>query len=145
MTEIVQGSLRMLGDRILLKPLEWDASKTVVAIRHGRPVRGEVIAVGPGCYPNRYQSGKRDGKDFRKSYATKAFRPTEVKPGDIVELGGLNIFDGQGYIYQEVVISNELHLICSEKDVAVVRDDLVSPTRLQHALERWQWPASGAG
>lgn len=124
MTEIITGSLRMMGDRILLKPLEWDASKTIIAIRHGRAVRGEVIAVGPGTYPKRYRSGKRDGKDFRKSYETKAFRPTEVKPGDIVELGGLNIFDGKGYIYQEVTIANELYLICQEADVAVVRDDL---------------------
>lgn len=124
MTEIVTGSLRMMGDRILLKPLEWDASKTIIAIRHGRPVRGEVIAVGPGAYPKRYRSGKRDGKDFRKSYETKTFRPTEVKPGDIVELGGLSTFDGAGYIFQEVLIGNEVHLICQEADVAVVRDDL---------------------
>lgn len=131
MTEIVQGTLRMLGDRILLKPLDWDASRTIIAIRHGRPVRGEVIAVGPGCYPNRYRTGKKDGKDYRKSYATKGFRPTEVKPGDIIELGGLNIFDGQGYIYQEVVIGTETHLIVSEKDVAGVRDDVTPQKRSQ--------------
>lgn len=124
MTEIVHGTLRMMGDRILLRPLDWDASKTIIAIRHGRPVRGEVVAVGPGCYPNRYKTGQKDGKDYRKSYATKGFRPTEVKPGDIVELGGLNVFDGKGYMYQEVVVGTELHLIVSEKDVACVRDDV---------------------
>lgn len=125
MTEIVNGSLRMLGDRILLKPLDWDASKTIIAIRHGRPVRGEVKAVGPGCYPNRYRTGSKDGKDWRKSYATKHFRPTDVKVGDIVELGGLNVFDGKGYIpLLEVMIGTEPHIICSEKDVAIVRDDL---------------------
>lgn len=137
MTEIVTGSLRMLGDRILLKPLDWDASKTIIAIRHGRPVRGEVKAIGPGCYPNRYQSGKRDGKDFRKSYATKAFRPTEVKVGDIVELGGLNVFDGKGYIpLLEVMVGTELHIICSEKDVACVRDDLRIRTPMPDASWR---------
>jgi len=125
MTEIVKGSLRMLGDRILVKPMEWDASRVIHAIRYGRPVRGRVVAVGPGCYPNRYRTGKRDGKPWRKSYATKIFIPTEVKPGDIVEVGGLNVFDGKGYFpLWEGLIDNELHLIYSEKDVAIVRDDL---------------------
>lgn len=131
MTEIVNGSLRMLGDRILLKPLDWNGesvhgSGSMIHVeRHGRPLRGEVKAVGPGCYPNRYRTGTQDGKDWRKSYATKHFRPTEVKIGDIVELGGLNVFDGKGYIpLLEVMIGTELHIICSEKDVAIVRDDM---------------------
>lgn len=138
MTDIVNGSLRMLGDRILLKPLDWNGESVhgegsmIHVERRGRPVRGEVMAVGPGCYPNRYKSGTKDGKDFRKSYATKAFRPTEVKIGDIVELGGLNVFDGKGYIYQEVMIGTELHLICSEKDVACVRDDEM-PVHFSHS------------
>ncbi len=123
MTEIVQGSLRMLGDRILLKPLDWEASKVIHAIRHGRPVRGEVIAVGPGKWVKRYVSGKRDGKDFRKSYETNVFLKTEVKPGDIVNIGGLNIFDGQGYMsLLEVVVGSETLLIFQEADVCVVEE-----------------------
>jgi co-chaperonin GroES (HSP10) len=121
MTEIVNGTLRMTGDRILLKPLDWDASKTVIAIRHGRPVRGEVVAVGPGHNPLKYKAnamGRKGLIDY-----SKHFRPTEVKPGDIVELGGLNQFDGQGYQFPEVVLNGVTHIICSERDVCIVRDD----------------------
>lgn len=125
MTEIINGQLRMLGDRILLKPLDWDASKTIIAIRHGRPVRGLVVAAGPGEWATRIVTGKRDGKDFRKRYETRVFVKTEVKPGDIVELGGLNVFDGKGYIpLLEVMVGTEAHIIYREKDVAIVRDDL---------------------
>lgn len=120
MTEIVNGSLRMMGDRILLKPLDWKGSDVIVAIRHGRPVRGEVVAIGPGKWVKRYVSGKRDGKDFRRSYETKVFLKTELKPGDIVNLGGLATFDGAGYIFQEVVVGTETMLMCQEADVAVV-------------------------
>lgn len=122
MTEIVNGTLRLLGDRILFRPLEWDASKIVIAIRHGRPVRGEVIAVGPGIHPVSKRTKLGDGRqriDF-----SKRFRPTEVKPGEIVELGGLNIFDGKGYQFTEVIYNGELCLICAERDIAGVRDDL---------------------
>lgn len=118
MTELVNGTLRMIGDRILVKPLDWDASKSIIAIRHGRPVRGEVIAVGPGENPKKYKDGRS-----KFDYA-KRFVRTEVKPGDIVELGGLNIFDGLGYAFSEVLIGTEFHIICNEKDVAIVRDDL---------------------
>lgn len=122
MTEIVNGTLRMMGDRILVKPMDWDTHTQVIAIRHGRPVRGKVIAVGPGANPKKYKAGPK-GPKSRMDYSNH-FQPTEVKPGDIVELGGLNVFDGLGYQFTDVLYNNEMHLICSEKDVCVVRDDL---------------------
>jgi len=122
MTEIVNGQLRMMGDRILLKPLEWDASKIIIAIRHGRAVRGEVVAVGPGCHPKKYKPGPKGPRSLM-DYA-KRFQPTELKPGDIVELGGLNVFDGKGYMFPEVMVGTERHIIVQEADVAIVRDDL---------------------
>jgi co-chaperonin GroES (HSP10) len=121
-TPLVTGSLRMMGDRILLKPLEWDASKIIIAVRHGRAVRGEVIAVGPGCYPKKYKAGPKGPRSLMDY--SKRFQRTELKPGDIVELGGLNVFDGQGYMFPEVLIGTERHIIVQEADVAVVRDDL---------------------
>lgn len=122
MAEIINGTLRMLSDRLLLKPLDWDASKTIIAIRYGRPVRGEVIAVGPGHHPIKYKpnaQGKRGLMDY-----SKRFQRTEVKPGDIVELGGLNQYDGKGYQFTEVIYNGVPHLICQERDVCIVRDDL---------------------
>lgn len=122
MTEVVNGSLRMMGDRILVKPLAWEPSKILEVVRHGRPLRGEVIAVGPGMNPLKYKAnamGKRGLMDY-----SKHFRRTEVKPGDVVELGGLNQFDGAGYSFAEVVVNGVTHIICSERDVCIVRDDL---------------------
>lgn len=80
------------------------------------------MAVGPGSNPIKYKDGPK-GKRSLMDYS-KHFQHTELKPGDIVELGGLNIFDGKGYSFTEVLIGTELHLICSENDVAIVRDDL---------------------
>lgn len=114
MTEIINGTLRPLGDRIVLKPLEWKPSEIVDVIRHGRPLRGEVVAIGPGCNPKRYAPDRSSFKYMKR------FQPTVVKPGDVVELGGLSTFDGIGYQFEEVVIGTEVHLICTEKDVAGV-------------------------
>lgn len=50
------------------------------------------------------------------------FIRTEVKPGDIVELGGLNVYDGQGYNFPEVVIGTETFLIAQEQDVCFISE-----------------------
>lgn len=127
MTEIVNGTLRMTGDRILLKPLDWQGEAVhgdgarLHVVRSGRALRGVVVAVGPGHNPLKYKPnamGKKGLMDY-----SKHFRPTEVKPGDIVELGGLNQFDGLGYQFIEILYNGEKHLICQERDVALVRDD----------------------
>lgn len=120
MAEVITGNLRMRGDRILLKPLQWDTATTVVAIRHGRPVRGEVIAVGPGIHPVSKRTNTNDGR--RRVDFSKRFQPTEVQPGDVVELGGLNIFDGHGYDFPEVIVNGEKHIIVTERDVCGIRD-----------------------
>lgn len=117
-TEVVTGTIRPLGDRIIVKPLEWRPSEVVEVVRHGRPLRGQVVAVGPGAYPKKY---RKDSNGNRASFKySRHFRPTEVKPGDIVELGGLNIFDGRGYEFAEILIGTEKHLVCSEQDVCLV-------------------------
>lgn len=120
MTETINGTLRMLGDRLLLKPLDWDASKTIIAIRHGRPVRGEVVAVGPGHHPVSKRTNLADGR--RRIDFSKRFRPTEVKPGDVVELGGLNAYEGAGYNFPQITIGTETFIIVQEQDVVGVRE-----------------------
>ena len=111
--------IKPLRDTIFLRPLEWDASKIVIAIRSGEPVRGEVVAVGPGRYQWRRIKGNANKPDM--AYETNAFLPTEVKVGDIVELGGLNIFDGQGYKFQSVTYGTERLLIVTERDICGIR------------------------
>lgn len=125
--EVVNGRMRMTGDRLLIKPLEWnehgDVSKIIAVERRGNVLRGRVVSVGPGIYPTSRRVRSSDGRSTRVDYS-KRFRPTEVKPGDIVELGGLNQFDGKGYNFPTVIYNGERHLIVTERDVALVRDDL---------------------
>ncbi len=40
--------------------------------------------------------------------------------GDVVELGGLNIFDGKGYEFPPVMVGLESMLIATERDVVGV-------------------------
>lgn len=114
---LAQGErIRPLRDYILVKPLEWKPSEILTVIRYGRPLRGVVKACGPGTKRKIYHRDEKGQKiGFRYS---KHFQPTEVKPGDIVELGGLNIFDGLGYQFPEILIDNEPHLMIQEADVA---------------------------
>lgn len=124
MTEIVNGTLRLLSDRILFKPLNWQGEEVhgqgarLHVVRSGRTLRGVVVAVGKGHHPICRRTNQKDGR--RKVEYSRHFRPTEVKPGDIVELGGLNVFDGAGYQFVEILYNGEKHLICQERDVAIV-------------------------
>lgn len=106
---VAQGHLRPLRDHIVVKPLEWNPSKVIeIAGNTRRPLRGEVVAVGPGCYPWIYN------KDRSKRRESKIFRPTEVKVGDVVELGGLEI---DGYSFPQVMVGTETFLVAREADV----------------------------
>lgn len=117
--EVINGTLRMRGDRILVRPLDWEPSRIIVAIRKGDPVKGVIVAVGPGIHPVSKRIKSRDGKQTTIHFA-KRFQPTEVKVDDVIHLGGLNIFDGQGYKFPKVVVNGEVLLICTERDVAAV-------------------------
>lgn len=111
--------LRMMRDRLLLRPLDWEPSKIITVIRSGRPLRGEVVAVGPGRLYRRYKPHPTDSRK-RQYVETNHFIPTQVRPGDIVELGGLNVYDGLGYSFPQITIGTETFVICQEQDVAGV-------------------------
>jgi co-chaperonin GroES (HSP10) len=109
--------LRPLRDQIVVKVLPLKLSETIEAEWKGKPVRGTVIACGPGRFPNIYKTGKRDGRDYRTVRESTQFRKTEVKVGDIVELGGQEI---GGYLFTRIDINGEECVLCSEQDVAIV-------------------------
>lgn len=117
--------LRLLRDRLLLRPLDWEPSRIISVIRSGRPVRGVVEAVGPGRIYRRYRPHPTD-PNKRQFIETKHFIPTEVRPGDVVELGGLNIFDGRGYNFPQVIIGTTRYVICQEQDVCFVDESLAA-------------------
>lgn len=111
--------LRPLRDQIVIRPLPVELSETLIAEWRGEVVRGQVVAVGPGVYPNVHQKSKRDGRDVRTVRPLKAFRPTDVKVGDIVDIGGMEI---GGYLFTHVQIEGVDHVICREQDVTWVSD-----------------------
>jgi co-chaperonin GroES (HSP10) len=109
--------LRPLRDQIIVEPREWKPSAVLTVIYQGKPLRGTVKAVGPGCFPKRYDGpkGKRS-----KTWDSKAFRPTELIVGDLVEFGGLEL---RGYLFQTFLWGDIEHVICREEDIALVCDD----------------------
>lgn len=108
--DFVSGqALRPLRDHLVVKPLAWEPSKVIhVAGDTRKPLRGTVVAAGPGCYPWRYNA------DRSKRWPSRAFRKTVCKPGDVVELGGLEV---NGWDFPTVVMNCETYVICREEDV----------------------------
>ncbi len=109
--------IRPLRDQIIVKPVPLWLSDTINADWSGEVVRGVVIAAGPGCYPNIHRRGFKDGKPYRTVRQSSVFRPTEVRIGDIVQLGGMEI---GGYLWPKVWAEGEWCVICREEDVAVL-------------------------
>ena len=115
----VGARLRPLRDTIVVKVIEFGYSDIIEETYRGKPVKGEVIAVGPGSYPYQHERGDKDGERYHSVRESLRFRPTEVRVGQIVHLGGL---ENQGYSFQQVLIDGAKHVICSEKDVAGVEN-----------------------
>lgn len=109
-----KAKIRPLRDNIVLEPLEWEPSKVIAVAYLGKPLRGIVRAIGPGVHPKRYDGPK--GKRT-KTWDSKAFRPCDVKVGDTVELGGLEI---GGYLHTTFRWGNKEMVLCREEDVAMV-------------------------
>ena len=109
--------IRMRLDYMLVEPLERDLSKTLAVVENTKPVRGRVIAIGPGTHPKVYD---HPDKHKRKSFEySSRFLETQVKPGDLVELGGIDI---GGYSFPQIMYGDKKYLICRELDVSGVLD-----------------------
>ena len=115
--------LRCINDRIVVEPLDWRPSSIIfVAGYEGRPLRGIVRAVGPGCYRIRYQNAETGEWSFsvpkgrRKAMRrSNVFRPCDVKVGDVVEFGGLEI---GGFLHPTIMWGHKEVVLCREEDVA---------------------------
>jgi hypothetical protein len=111
-----EARIKPLRDQIIVEPREWNPSKLLHVVYTGKPLRGIVRAVGPGRYPKKYDGPK--GKRT-KTWDAKSFLPTELKVGDIIELGGLEI---RGYLFQTIRWGSKEMIVCQEADVAIVYD-----------------------
>ena len=103
--------IRPLRDNIVVEPLPWKPSK-IIEVASTRKVRGIVRAVGPGTYPKRY-NGPKGART--KSWDSKAFRPCDVRVGDVVELGGIEITE---YLHKTFMWGDKRMILCQEADVA---------------------------
>ena len=102
----VEERIRPLRDVIVVKPLPEDLSKTLMVVSGRRPIRGMVVAAGPGTYHWKYNH------DRSKRWLSKQFTPCDVKVGDVVEIGD--------YAFPQILIGLEPHVLCREADVCGV-------------------------
>ena len=117
-----EATIRCRHDHIIVEPLEVDhgipalSALGFVVRENGRPVRGIVRAVGPGHYPRRYDHPDKHRRT--RTWRSRSFQPTEVKVGDVVELGAAQ--GTRGYDFQTLLWGDKVHVICREADVAGV-------------------------
>ncbi len=107
--------IRPLRDQIVVEAEDLIHSRTIHVDTRERPVKGTVLAVGPGCYPKVYDHTEKHKRT--KFHYSETFRPCDVKVGDKVELGGL----GQGgYAFEQIYWGDKLCVLCREEDVCAV-------------------------
>jgi hypothetical protein len=112
-----ETTIRCRRDYLIVEPLPVDHRVSFEVIERTKPLRGIVKAVGPGCYPKRYDHPDKHRRT--KTWDSKTFLPTQVKVGDVVELGG---YEHGGYAFQTFLWGDVPHLICRELDVSGVID-----------------------
>lgn len=107
--------LRPLRDQLIVEPLDVVYSRILIVSIQSKPLRGIVRAAGPGCYPKQYDH--RDKHKRTKMWDSLKFRPTEVKVGDVVQLGGAGI---GGYAFEQFWWGDRVHLHCREEDICAI-------------------------
>lgn len=105
-------TLRPIGDKVIIA-VEDPHDSALTILSSDRPVRGTVIAVGPG------QNLKKYNTDRSYMQWSRIYRPTEVRVGDRVELGGREL---GGYLFDTLRIGGREHVICTERDIAAIYD-----------------------
>jgi hypothetical protein len=106
--------LRPIHDKLIVEPIPYPFSEIIEVAYSGRPLRGRVLAAGPGRFPIKYNGPK--GKRT-KSWESRVFRPNEVKVGDIIQIGGREI---GGYLNLMFQWGDRQVFQCREEDVTVV-------------------------
>jgi co-chaperonin GroES (HSP10) len=124
------AKIRPLRDQIIVEPLPVILSRTIVVVEKTKPLRGIVKAVGPGCYPKRYDHPDKHQRTRMRD--SEVFEPTTVKVGDVVELGG---YEFKGYAFPTFRWGDKEHLICREADVSGVLDELSAEQARAEAAE----------
>lgn len=133
-------NIRPLRDQIIVEPLDVDHGVSFAVIEHTKALRGIVKAVGPGHYPKRYDHPDKHRRS--KMWDSKHFQRTEVKVGDIVELGGYGLDDRggmhKGYNFQQFMWGGVMHVACREADICGILEAREHETRNYQTAEEKQ-------
>lgn len=105
-----------LRDQIIIEPLETVYSAILEILHESKPIHGIVKAVGPGCYPKKYDHPDKHRRT--KMWDSAQFRRTKVKVGDRVGFGGFN--------FQTFYWGDKLHLVMREEDLIGIYPEEVS-------------------
>jgi chaperonin GroES len=118
--------IRCLRDHIIVEPLDIDHGTMMALVYRGCPVRGRVLSVGPGRFQKKYDGpkGKRS-----KSWDSKHFTPCDIQPGDLVDLGGLEL---GGYLFTRIIWGSTDVVTAREADIAIVIDEESGESRPLH-------------
>ena len=118
--------IRCLRDHIVVEPLEIDHGTMLQLVYRGQPVRGRVLGVGPGAFHKKYDGpkGKRS-----KSWDSTQFTPCDIKRGDLVDLGGLEL---GGYLFTRIIWGSTDVVTAREADIAIVFDEVTGESRPLH-------------
>ena len=122
------AKLRPLRDQLIVEPLNRVHSSVIVTHEDTKPLRGIVKAAGPGHYPKVYDHPDKHRRT--KMWDSKVFHPTQVKVGDVVELGGADL---GGYSFQTLRWGDVDHIICREMDVSGIVDGMTADEAREEA------------
>lgn len=121
-------NIRPLRDQVIVEPLNRVHSHLIVTREDTKPLRGIVKAVGPGHYPKVYDHPEKHKRT--KMWDSDVFQPTNVKAGDVIELGGADL---GGYSFQTMHWGGTMHLICREQDISGVIDGMTAEEAREEA------------
>lgn len=132
--------IRPLRDQLVIEPLPLDLNSSLEVVYRGKPVRGIVRAVGPGRHPIKYfdSQGNSTTKrgDRKTSKLSKHFLPCDIKVGDVVDVGGLDI---GGYLFPLIRWGTWDVFICTERDVCLIDEAATESSFNQLCFSQPEW------
>lgn len=135
--------IRPLRDQIVIEPLPLDLNSSIEVVYRGKPVRGIIRAAGRGCYPIKYLDSNGNPTQRRGDRKTlthsKHFRPCDLKVGDVVDIGGLDI---GGYLFPLIRWGDIDVVICREEDVALLDEAATEREFNRLCFEHPEWVAN---
>lgn len=105
--------VKPLRDMLLVQAKDVVHSAVIYLAEQTKPLKGIVLAAGPGKYPLCYDHPEKHKRT--KMWTSKRFQPTEVKVGDEIEVGGAEI---RGYAFETCMYGDKFCFWCTEGDVA---------------------------